>query len=391
MSYAIFRMQGIKTTSDLKGIGMHNKERISHTNDEIDKSRSKDNIILIDTGRSYKEKFNSIVSEMKKEHEERMKTMRKDRVKTFEQHINSSKNDVATEFVFTSDEEFFKDMSKDQIKEWAESSLDFVINDIGIDKKHIIDATVHLDEKVPHLHIVAVPLVKSFNKKQKKDIWSISRRQFITGREDLSKLQDTYHQKMNKKGYKLERGERGTDRIHTSKAEYVAQTIKVAESVKKSLDDEIKALKSDLKAFEELEKDISSIEAKKGLLGKISISEKDYNNLLELAKVGATKIKEYEELKVDYPKLQRSYSNLYSSFDEVKIKNINMDRELQKIRLENFDFTRQKKDSNREKLALQRENKYLKNFIIENGLREKFNQEIKEMNPNKNRDLGMER
>lgn len=100
MSYSVFRIQGIKTTGDLIGISKHNKDRISHTNQDIDIIRIKDNITLIECD-NYNTKFNEIVNLMKEEHTERMKTMRADRVKIFSQHINSSKNYVAFEMAFT--------------------------------------------------------------------------------------------------------------------------------------------------------------------------------------------------------------------------------------------------------------------------------------------------
>ena len=232
MSYSVFRLQGIKTTTDLKGISKHNKDRVSHTNQEIDSSRSKNNITLVECS-NYNQKFNEIVGPMKEEHTERMKTMRADRVKTFDQHINSSKNDVACEMVFTSDSEFFKDMTNDDIKKWAEKSLDFVTKDIGIEKENVIHAVVHMDEKTPHLHIVAVPLVKTYNKKKKCDVWSISRRQFINGKIQLSSMQDIYNQRMNESGYNLERGEKGSDKEHTTKAEYTKKLIEENKELKR--------------------------------------------------------------------------------------------------------------------------------------------------------------
>lgn len=219
MSYSVFRVQGIKTTGDLVGISKHNKDRISHTNQDIDLSRSKDNITLIECS-NYNEKFNKIVAPMNAEHTERMKTMRADRVKTFNQHINSSKNDVACEMLFTSDSKFFEGMSRDDIRRWAEKSLDFVTKDIGIERKNILHAVVHMDEKTPHLHIVAVPLARIFNKKQNKEVWSISRRQYLNGKSQLSRAQDIYNQRMNESGYKLERGEKGSDKEHVHTEDY---------------------------------------------------------------------------------------------------------------------------------------------------------------------------
>ena len=232
MSYSVFRIQGIKTTGDLVGISKHNKDRVSHTNQDIDTSKSKDNIILIECN-NYNSKFNDIVAPMKQEHTERMKTMRADRIKTFNQHINSSKNDVAFEMVFTSDNEFFDGLNRNDIKKWAEKSLDFVTKDLGIERRNILHAIVHMDEKTPHLHVVAVPLVKTYNKKQNKDVWSISRRQYINGKSQLSKAQDIYNQRMNESGYKLDRGEKGSSKEHTTKAQYIDRLLSENKELKR--------------------------------------------------------------------------------------------------------------------------------------------------------------
>lgn len=232
MSYSVFRIQGIKTTGDLVGISKHNKDRVSHTNQDIDTSKSKDNIILIECN-NYNSKFNDIVAPMKQEHTERMKTMRADRIKTFNQYINSSKNDVAFEMVFTSDNEFFDGLNRNDIKKWAEKSLDFVTKDLGIERRNILHAIVHMDEKTPHLHVVAVPLVKTYNKKQNKDVWSISRRQYINGKSQLSKAQDIYNQRMNESGYKLDRGEKGSSKEHTTKAQYIDRLLSENKELKR--------------------------------------------------------------------------------------------------------------------------------------------------------------
>jgi len=277
---------------------------------DIDKTRSNENIVLVPC-KNYSKKFNEIVAPMKAEHEERMRTIRADRFKTFDQHINSSKNDIAFESVFTSDKEFFKNMSKADIKTWAEKSLEFLINDIGIPKQNIIHAEVHLDEETPHLHVVAVPLVKTYNKKRNAEVWSISRKQFLNGKFELCASQDTYNSRMKMSGYKLERGEKGSKKIHTTKAEYIKQEIELAkkelESVKQEVesakrdvelakavrsnyDGEIKAIKSELEAYRTSRVDIKAVESmdiKKSLLGgKITLNERDYNNLLKLAKSG---------------------------------------------------------------------------------------------------------
>lgn len=357
ISYSVFRIQGIKTTSDLKGISKHDKDRISHTNKDIDKDRSNENITLIECTESYNSKFNKIVDPMREEHTERMKTMRADRVKTFDQHINGSKNDIACEMIFTSDNEFFKDMSKDDIRKWAEKSLDFVTKDIGIERKNIIHAVVHMDEKTPHLHVVAVPLVKTYNKKQKRDVWSISRRQYINGKQQLSVTQDIYNKRMNESGYKLERGEKGSEKSHTTKADYenqqllqikkevskAQQELSITQNKKDDIEKHIntlerllKALESDYNATKDIRStimDIDHIEVKKSLLGgTVTLKKDDYEKLIGLAKQGVHNSIKIEELKINNENLESTNSYNGSKNTDLWNENFNLKNENSNLR-----------------------------------------------------------
>lgn len=45
--------------------------------------------------------------------------------------LDDSNSVVADELMFTSDNEFFKNMSKKDIKKWADTCMEFVYNDLG--------------------------------------------------------------------------------------------------------------------------------------------------------------------------------------------------------------------------------------------------------------------
>lgn len=47
-----------------------------------------------------------------------------------------------------------------------------VYEDIGYERWQALNATIHLDEKTPHLHCVVVPLIKKFDKRSNKDKWT---------------------------------------------------------------------------------------------------------------------------------------------------------------------------------------------------------------------------
>ena len=112
MSYAIFRCKSINILNDLSHIGSHNKrEKESYkSNPDIRIENSINNIELVKCNNKYIEKFYEITKEYRKEHEEKGRTIRQDRYKTFDQMVDDSKSCVADEMIFTSGPDFFKDI-----------------------------------------------------------------------------------------------------------------------------------------------------------------------------------------------------------------------------------------------------------------------------------------
>ena len=222
MNYAIFRSEPIYTLNDLAQIGSHNKreKKAYQSNPNIKLELTKNNMELVPLNVKYVKGFDELTKEYKKEHDERMKTERADRKKRYHEMLNSSKNVVADELVMTASHNFFKDMSREQIKEWADTCMEFVYNDLGYKKEQILHATVHLDELTPHIHCVVVPLVKKYDKKTNTERYTISKKQYIKGKIQLSQLQDLYHKRLTEKGYDLERGIKGSDNQHIKIKEY---------------------------------------------------------------------------------------------------------------------------------------------------------------------------
>ena len=75
-----------------------------------------------------------------------MNVIRKSRQKKFHEMLNSSKNCVADELIFTATHTFFKDMTREQIKEWTDTCMEFVYKDLGYEKEQVLHATVYLNE-----------------------------------------------------------------------------------------------------------------------------------------------------------------------------------------------------------------------------------------------------
>lgn len=229
LNYAIFRSEPIMTIPDLAQIGSHNKreKKAYQSNPDIDISKSENNIELVPLNMKYTKGFDELTKEYKKEHEERMKTERTDRIKKYHEMLNSSKNCVADELMFTATHNFFDGMSREQIRDWANTCMEFVYKDLGYKKEQILHATVHLDEKTPHVHCVVIPLVKKFDKRTNTERYTISKKQYIKDKINLSQLQDMYHKRLTEKGYDLERGIKGSDNKHIKIKEYKRMTKKL--------------------------------------------------------------------------------------------------------------------------------------------------------------------
>ncbi len=233
LNYAIFRSEPIMTIHDLAQIGSHNKreKKAYNSNPDIDIEKSKDNIELVPLTDKYVKGFYYIVKDYKKEHEDRMKTERADRRKTFKQMLDKSNNVVADELLFTATNQFFENMTRDDIKKWADTCMEFVYEDLGYTKEQVLHATVHLDEKTPHIHCVVVPLVKKFDKRTNIERYTISKKQYIRDKAHLSELQDKYHKRLIGKGYDLERGIKGSDRKHIKIKDYKKINRKLEENL----------------------------------------------------------------------------------------------------------------------------------------------------------------
>lgn len=216
LNYAIFRSQQIMTLNDLAQIGSHNKreKQAYKSNPDIKLELKDDNIELVPLESKYVKGFKELTKEYEKEHNERQKTERQERKKTYSQMLNKSKNVVADELLFTATHNFFENMNKDDIIDWANTCMEFVYKDLGYTKSQVLHATIHLDEETAHLHCVVIPLVKKYDKRTNTERYTISKKQYIRDKYHLSELQDKYHKRLTEKGYDLERGIKGSNAKH---------------------------------------------------------------------------------------------------------------------------------------------------------------------------------
>jgi len=137
MSYGIIRMEKFQA-GDVKGIQNHDKrEAPSRSNPDINTAQSHENYSLIECNNYHaaiKERLATLESK---------KAVRKDAV-------------VMCQLLVTSDSEFFKSLRPDQQREFFKQALQFVQNRYG--KENVFSATVHMDEKTPHLNVSLTPI-----------------------------------------------------------------------------------------------------------------------------------------------------------------------------------------------------------------------------------------
>ena len=332
LNYAIFRSEPIMTINDLAQIGSHNKrEKKSYSsNPDIDIERSKDNIELVPLSDKYVNGFYNLAKDYRKEHEERMKTEREDRKKTFKQMLDKSNNVVADELLFTATNEFFKDMTKDDIKDWADTCMEFVYEDLGYTKEQVLHATVHMDEKTPHIHCVVVPLVKKFDKRTNTERYTISKKQYIRDKIHLSELQDKYHARLVSKGYDLERGIKGSDRKHIKIKDYK----KINRKLEENLNVRNVRLDKSLNEFEEKMKTTKNIPFNKTQV----IVNKDTFDTMERIVKESKKVIELQ------PKINEVFNEINgyaSGYKALENENKNIKREVESLNLKNKHLERE--------------------------------------------------
>ena len=225
--------------------------------------------------------------------------------------VNDSKSVVADEMIFTSDKDFFKNMSKEELMNWANETMNFVYEDLGYTKEQVLHAVIHMDEKVPHLHCVVVPLVKKFDKRTGTIKYSISKQSYVKDKVHLCELQDKYHERLTKKGFKLERGEKHTGVKHLSMGQFknVARYYdRQAFNSKKKIEEQYWKIKGTLQNSK-----------KKALTDKVIIDGEIYHILLDFLDMyseeiqnmvtSRTFVESLNEFTCDYRKLEKQYKN----------------------------------------------------------------------------------
>ena len=330
MNYGIFRSEPIMTLNDLAQIGSHNKreKKAYKSNPNIKLELTKNNIELVPLKEKYVKGFHNLTKEYRKQHEEKQKTERDDRKRSYSEMLNKSKSVVADELLFTATNKFFKDKDKDFILEWANTCMDFVYNDLGYNKEQVLHATLHLDEATPHIHCVVVPLVKKIDKRTNTERYTISKKHYIKDKLNLSQLQDIYNVRLREKGYDLERGIKGSNAKHQKVREF-KKTTRYYENKVGTIN---KRLDNAMNEFEEKMKTTKNIPFNKT---HVLVEKETFDSMNNV-------IKETKKAIEFQPKLEQLFNEVDTytkSHQTLEKENKNLQREVKSLTTRNHNLT----------------------------------------------------
>lgn len=282
MSYGIVRIQKIKTSA-ITGIHIHDTrvKGFSHSNQDIDFTKSDLNYRLDDNvNKTYHEVIKNRINELNLK-----RAVRKDAIKMGQALV-------------TSDNNFFNSISKDEQKQFFIRSYEFLKVRYGA--SNIISATVHLDERTPHMHVNFVPVTKD-GRLSAKDVFK---------RAEYKSLHDDFYKFVGLE-YGLLRGEtKDVKEKHLTVQEYKKETLK-------QLNRDIELLENKKNVIDNsINKELKEYDSLSDTVKKTKYSYRYTNNLdYQVSKLNKEKV---ILNKKDFEILKQNVNNLYLISDENK-------------------------------------------------------------------------
>ena len=292
MSYAVARMQKMKS-GNLGGAYRHN-ERIfeNHSNKDIDPEKTHLNYELTDRDRSipYDRQIKQYINDNKIS----KRALRKDAV-------------LCNEWIITSDKAFFENMNSNQIKDFFETAKNFFAERYG--NSNIAYAMVHLDESTPHMHLGLVPMQNG----------KLSSKSLFGSRDQLKEIQEAFPKYLNEHGYSLQRGESDSKKKHLETAEFKEKQ-RLLDDTDKKIVDKTEKLKQLEKEKDALLDDIAVLES----IQPLQIEEMKKDKLVRRTFDGKLKMD-----KETYDRLFHTVSQHALDNNRLRHENSNLEQQLQ--------------------------------------------------------------
>lgn len=389
----------INNLEKIKRCDLHNNRKYKNNrNEEIDLSLSKYNItiagtknITSDIKEFYKKEFaEATYNYNKKQPDERRKI-----IDYLDKMDKDSKSNIAVEFIFQIGDR----------EDWENKSLEDKKKTVEIFKKAIpileekgiktVNASLHLDETSPHLHLIAVPVIENQKRGLSKQV---SQNKIITKeiiKEIRSKTEKVFIEEYNriyntnkelKKGSEIEEHLQIEDYKDVKKVIEIAKKIKDKEILKEKVNEDLLKVSTDLlkvsKETEKLEKEkIEKDNIKKKLedeVKNIDVKNKEYKekldknkNNLEVSTANITKeIKELESKNIEIKKLKEEKER---EFEKEFLYKANKIREIEDLKKEIEEKEEELKQLEEKRKV---EEKKKNDFIAEEEARKKRNEAI---------------
>ena len=318
----------VKNLSDIKRIDLHNNRKYKNNkNEQIDLSLSQYNITLVgskniteDIKEFYKKEF----AEVTYKYNQNQPDERRKIVDYLEKLSNDNKSNIAVEIIFqVGDIEDWKNINLEDKKKTVEifKKAIPILEDKGI---KTVNASLHLDETSPHLHLIAVPVIENQKRSLEKQV---SQKKVITKeviKEIRSKTEKVFIEEYNriyntnkelKKGSEIEQHLQIEDYKDIKKVIEVAKKITDKEILKEKVSTDLLKVSKEIEKLEKEKKEKDNI--KKNLedeVKNIDIKNKEYKekldknkNNLEVSTANITKeIKELESKNNEIKKLKEA-------------------------------------------------------------------------------------
>ena len=364
----------IDSMDKIKRCDLHNNRKYKNNkNEQIDLSLSKYNITLKgtkniteDIRKFYKEEFGEAVYKYnQKQKDERRKIV------DYLEKINKERNNIAVEFIFQIGDK--QDWEEVSIEDKAKTK-DIFEKAIGILEKRgikTVNASLHLDETSPHLHLIAVPVVENQKRGLEKQV---SQRQVLTLKtlyEVRKEVEEIFIKEYNKiygtskelkRGCEIEEHLSVEDYKDTKKILEVAKKVGDRKEFKRELDINLSELDEELKNLKE------EIETKKEEQSKLTRLEKELDIVIKELK------REKEEKEKEIADLQENVKSKEEIETELKEKEkdlLEIKNKVDKIN-ESVEFSKEELESAKKSLnAIQ--NNIDKQYFLESQLKDKIN------------------
>ncbi|MCD0778462.1 plasmid recombination protein, partial [Staphylococcus aureus] len=311
------------------------RENNNYENEDIDHSKTHLNYDLVNDN---KKNFNNLIDEKIEQNYTGKRKIRTDAVK----HIDG---------LITSDKEFFDNQTPEDTKQFFEHAKEFLEQEYG--KDNLLYATVHMDEKTPHMHYGVVPIT---------DDGRLSAKEVVGNKKALTEFQDRFNEYVNQRGYDLERGQ--SRQVTNAKHEQISQYKQKTEYHKQEYERE--SQKSDYikqkndKLMQEYQKSLNTLkkpinvpyelETEKvgGLFnketqetGNIVISQEDFNAFQKQIEAAQSISDDYEriksgdklnEMEKEYKEVRDTFLKTYEMYQGLQQENRELKEENKEIK-----------------------------------------------------------